>query len=65
MGKDVKTFGITRAHLEEDAGQEFVYDAMCALKSSPVQSRILFLSSLPMSNLLTDTRNMRRMSCPL
>lgn len=30
VGKETKTFGITRAHLEEDAGQNLVYDAMCA-----------------------------------
>ncbi len=48
VGKETKAFGITRAHLEEDAGQKFVYDAMCAYKNLPVQSRNLFLSSLPL-----------------
>ncbi len=53
VGKETKTFGITRAHLEEDAGQKFVYDAVCTHKISPVQSRNLFSSSFPLSTLLT------------
>ena len=53
MGKETKTFGITRAHLEEDAGQNLVYNAMCAYKNSPVQPRNLFSFPFSISTLLT------------
>jgi len=65
VGKETKTFGITRAHLEEDAGWKFACDAMCAYKKSPVQSRNLCSFPFPNDNLAycSHTQIMHTMAC--